>query len=61
VSWKIENEVDVMQAKLYKNCYMGHLGDEWWQKLAEFVLAEVKAAYSEGFDAGRQENDTHGR
>ena len=52
---KIQSDVEVMQERLYKNCYHGHLGDDWWKKLAEFVLSEVHAAYSEGFYRGEEE------
>jgi hypothetical protein len=42
----MSDEVKTMQERLYKECYMGHLPDWWWRKLAEFVVAEVKRCKS---------------
>lgn len=32
-----EESIAALQKRLYKECYVGHLGDEWWHALAEWV------------------------
>lgn len=32
-----EDEIKVLQERLYKECYTGHQTPEWWRALAEWV------------------------
>lgn len=51
-----EKEIKQMKAKLYQECYHGHLPDSFWRKLAIFVLEEANSSFSAGSDWGSDTN-----
>jgi hypothetical protein len=47
-----EAQVQVLQTRLYKECYRGHIPDEQWREFALFCFHYGKQAHQEGFSAG---------